>query len=148
MRRTARPRLSDWVKAAASVASARETAEGDGRGNEQGEGGEEEKGGLESRADAVELLGMVFQSPEEEGSAEHEERIRDDGSGDGGFHEQVFSGAQGRESDDEFGQIPEGGIEEAAHGIAGLRGNGLGGMTEEGGERDDGEDGEDEQQGV
>jgi len=90
------------------------------RGYQQRYSSQEEQAGLEPGADAVELLHVVFEAAEEERSAQHEQRIGNDGTGDGGLHQHVLPGVQGRQRDDQLGQVAQRGIEQAADSIAGF----------------------------
>jgi hypothetical protein len=59
-----------------------------------------------------------------------------------------LAGAQSRERNDQFRQIPQRGIEQAADRIPRLGRHGFGGVTEQGSQRHDGQDGQDEEKGV
>src|SRR5262245_16108861 len=60
----------------------------------------------------------------------------------------VLSGAQGRERDDQFGQVAQRGVQQTAHRIARLGRYGFRGVTQQRRERHDGQDGKHEQQRV
>ena len=120
----------------------------DGRGHQQGDGRQKQQASLQPGVHPVELLHVMLESAEEEGRAQHEQRVGDNGPGDGGLHQHVLPGAHGGERDDQFGQVPQRGVEQAADRIAGFGGHGFGGMTQEGSQRDDGQDREQEEQRV
>ncbi len=81
------------------------------RGHEQGDGGEKEQRRLEAGADAIELLQVMFETAEQEGAAEHEQRVGDDGAGDRGLDQQILPRLQGGQRYDEFGEISERGVQ-------------------------------------
>ncbi len=60
----------------------------------------------------------------------------------------MLPGVQRGERDDEFGQVSECGVEQAADRVARPGRHGFGGVTEQGGERNHGEDGQHEVQRV
>ncbi len=91
---------------------------------------------------------MVAQAPEQQAGAEHEQRIGNDGSCNGGLHQHVLAGAQCRDGDDQLCEVAEGGIQEPADGVAGLGGDGLSGVAEQGRQRHDGQHRQYEQQRV
>ena len=118
------------------------------RRNQQGDRSQEEQARLHAGADAVVFLDMIFESAEEKGRAQHEQRVGDDRAGEGRLHQHILPGAQGGERNDQFRQIPQRGIEQATDRIPGLGRHGFGGVTEQGGQRHDGQDGQYEEQRV
>ena len=67
-------------------------------------------------------------------------------AGDGRLHQHVLPCAQGRERDDQLGQVPQRGVEQPPHRIAGLGGHRLGGVAQQPRQGHDGQHGQDEQQ--
>ena len=104
----------------------------DSRGHQQGDGRQKQQAGLQPGVHPVELLHVMCESAEEKGRAQHEQRVGDNGPGDGGLHQHVLPDAHGGERDDQFGQVLQRGVEQAANRIAGFGGDGFGGMTQEG----------------
>ena len=103
---------------------------------------------MHAGADAVVFLDVIFESAEEKGRAQHEQRVGDDRAGQGRLHQHVLPGAQGGERNDQFRQIAQRGIEQATDRIPRLGRHGFGGVTEQGGERHDGQDGQYEEKRV
>ena len=120
----------------------------DRRRNQQGDRRQEQQARLHAGAGAVVFLDMIFESAEEKGRAQHEQRVGDDRAGKGCLDQHVLAGAQGRERNDQLGQIAQRGIEQATDRIARLGRHGFGGVTEQGGQRHDGQDGQHEEQRV
>ena len=118
------------------------------RRNQQRDRGQEQQARLHAGADAVVFLDVILEPAEEKRRAQHEQRVGDDRAGNGRLHQHVLPGAQGGERDDQFRQIPQRGIEQATDRIAGLGRHRLGGVTEQGRQRHDGQDGQHEQQRV
>ena len=121
---------------------------GDRRRDQQRDRGQEEQARLHAGADPVVLLDVVLESAEQKRRAQHEQRVGDDRAGDGRLHQHVFAGAQGGERDDQFGQVPQRGVEQPTRRVAGLGRDGLGGVTQQCGQWHDGEHGQHEQQRV
>jgi hypothetical protein len=103
----------------------------DGRWDEQGDGGEEQQSGLHAGSDPVELLGVELETAKEKGRAEHEQRVGDNGAGNGSLHQHVFPGTQGGQCDDQFRQVAKCGVEQTAHRIACFRRDRLRGVAEQ-----------------
>jgi hypothetical protein len=90
----------------------------------------------------------VAQASEEEGAAEREEAVADDGAGDRCFHEVEHAGPQRRDGDDELSHVAEGRVEKAADRVARPRRDVLGRLAEQARERHDGQDRQHEEQRV
>ena len=118
------------------------------RRNQQGDRRQEEQARLDAGADAVVFLDVIFESAEEQARAQHEQRVGDDRAGKGRLHQHILPGAQGGERNDQFRQVPQRGIEQATDRIPRLGRHRLGGVAEQGGERHDGQDGQDEEKRV
>ncbi len=114
---------------------------------EERDRGEKKQAGLKSRH-PVEFLPMVAQAAEEKAGAEHEEGVGRNRARDRRFHERVLPGLQRGNRNHQLRQVPKCGVEQTSDRISGLGGDGLCGMTEQGGERDDGQDRENEVQRV
>jgi hypothetical protein len=71
---------------------------------------------------------------------QHEQAVGDDRAGDGCLHQHRLAGAQRRERDDQFSQVSQRGVEQAADRIARLGRHRLGGMTQQHGQWHDRED--------
>ena len=143
MSSTARPTLNFWVNAAPHRVGFR-----DRRRNQQRDRGQEEQARLQAGADPVVFLHVVLESAEEKRRAQHEQRVGDNRAGDGRLHQHVLPGAQGGERDDQFGQVSQRGVEQAADRIARLGRHGFGGVTQQRRQRHDGQDGQHEEQRV
>ena len=72
----------------------------------------------------------------------------DNRAGDGCLHQSVLPGAQSGQCDDEFGQVSERGVEQATDRIAGLGRYGFGGVTQQHGQWNQGQNGQREKQRV
>ena len=144
MSSTARPTLNFWVNAAPAAESASETAEG----TKQRDRGQKEQARLQAGADPVVFLHVVLESAEQKRRAQHEQRVGDDRAGDGRLHQHVLPGAQRGQRDDQFGQVSQRGVEQAADRIARLGRHGFGGVTQQRGQRHDGQHGQHEKQRV
>ena len=120
----------------------------DRRRNQQRDRGQEQQAGLHAGADPVVFLHVVLEPAEQKRRAQHEQRVGDDRAGDGRLHQHVLPGAQRGERDDQFGQVSQRGVEQAADRIAGLGRHGFGGMTQQRGQRHDGQHGQHEEQRV
>ena len=99
-------------------------------------------------ADPVVFLHVVLESAEEKRRAQHEQRVGDDRAGDGRLHQHVLPGAQRGQRDDQFGQVAERGVEQAADRIARLGRHGFGGVTQQRRQRHDGQHRQHEEQRV
>ena len=84
--RTAEPTLNFCVKRRRAGVGF-----GDGRGNQQRDGGQEQQAGLQAGADAVVFLHVMLQPAEKKRRPEHEQRVGDDGAGDGRLDQHVFA---------------------------------------------------------
>ena len=102
--------------------------------------GEKQKTGLEPGTDPVELLLVMPEASDQKRTAEHEQRIGDNGTGDRCLHQQVLTSLQGGECDDEFRQIAKRGVEQAADRLPGPVGNRLRRSAEEHCQGNDGAD--------
>ena len=120
----------------------------DQRRQEQGDGGNEQQAGLKAGAEPVELLLVVSQASDQERTAEHEERVGDDRSGDGRLDQQILAGLQCGQRDDEFGQVAERRVQKSANSLSGSVGYRLRRPAEEHRKRDDRTDGKQEEDGV
>ena len=107
------------------------------RWDQQRNRSQEEEARLHARADPVELLHVVAHSAEEKRRAQHEQRVRDNRTSDGRFHQHVLPGAQGGERNDQFGQVSERGVEQPADRIARLSCDRFSRMTQQRGQRYD-----------
>jgi hypothetical protein len=103
---------------------------------------------LQTGADAVVVLCVVFQSAQEKRSPQQKQAVGDNRAGDRRLDEHVLSGAQRRQRDDQFGQFAKRRVEQPADRIAGLGRHRLGGVAQQRRERGDRQDGQDEQQRV
>jgi hypothetical protein len=81
-------------------------------------------------------------------SSQHEERVGDDRPGDGGLHQRVLPRRQRRERDHELGQVAERGVDETARRIACPFGHRFRREAQERRERNDGKNGQKEEQRV
>ena len=144
MSSTARPTLNFWVNAAPPP----ESASRDRRRNQQRDRGQEEQARLHAGADPVVFLHVMLESAEQKRRAQHEQRVGDNRAGDGRLHQHVLPGAQGGERDDQFGQVSQRGVEQAADRIARLGRHRFGGVTQQRRQRHDGQDGQHEKQRV
>jgi len=97
---------------------------------------------------AVEFLHVVFESAEQERRAQHKQGVGDNRPGDRRLHKHILAGPQGGECDDQFRQVSQGGVEQAADGITGFGRHRFGGMTQQRSQGHDGQDGQPEEQGV
>ena len=103
---------------------------GDRRRDQERDHGQKEQPGLQSGTDPVVFLRVVFDAAEKKRRPQHEQRVGDDRAGDGRLYQHRFlAGAQRRQRDDQFGQVPQCGIEQAADRITRLGRHGLGGTT-------------------
>ena len=144
MSSTASPTLNFWVNAARR----RGVGLRDRRRNQQRDRGQEEQARLQAGADPVVFLHVVLESAEQKRRAQHEQRVGDNRAGNGRLHQHVLPGAQGGERDDQFGQVSQRGVEQATDRIAGLGRHGFGGVTQQRGQRHDGQDRQHEEQRV
>ena len=120
----------------------------DRRRNHQGDRGQEQQTRLHAGAGPVVFLNVVLESAEQKRRAQHEQRVGDDRAGDGRLHQHVLPGAQSRQRDDQLGQVSQRGVEQATRRVAGLGRNRFGGVTQQRGQRHDGEHGQHEEQRV
>ena len=118
------------------------------RRNQQADRGQEQQARLHAGADAVEFLLVILETAKEQGDAQHEQRVGDDRAGNGRLHQHKLPGPQGGERNHQFRQVAERGVEQAANRITGLGRHGFGGVTEQGGQRHDGQDRQREEQRV
>ena len=118
------------------------------RRNQQRDRGQEEQSRLHAGADAVEFLLVVLESAQQKRRTQDEQRVGDNRAGNGRLHQRVLPGAQGGQRDDQFRQVSERGVQQAADRIAGLGGHGHGGEAQQHGQRHDGQDGQHEEQRV
>src|SRR5262249_35508171 len=126
----------------------REVKVGDRARGEQRDRRHQQQRRIKPPAGAVVILDVVVKAADQERSAEHKERIGDDGAGDRRLDERVLAGMKRGNRDDQLGEIAERGVEQSADGVAGFLGNGFGGAAEKRRERDDRENGEGEEQSV
>ena len=80
---------------------------------------------------------MVFEPAEQKRRAQHEQRVGEDRTGDGGFHKDILPGPQRRQRDEQLGEVAQGRIEQAADQVACLGGDRLRGAAEESRQRHD-----------
>ena len=113
---------------------------GQHRRHKQGDGGEEQQARLKSGAYPIELLLVMAQSTDQESSAEHEQRVAHNGSGNRRLDQEVLSGLQGSQRNDEFGQVAKCGVEQSANRFAGLVSDRFRRSAEQGCERNNGKD--------
>ena len=118
----------------------------DGRRHQQREGRQKQHGHLESRIAEAEALLVILQSAQEEGRARHEQHVGDDGADQRCLDEEILARLQGGNGDDQFGQVSQRRIEQPAHGIAGAGRHLFGGEAEHHGERNDGQNRQQEDQ--
>jgi hypothetical protein len=89
---------------------------------------------------------VVLEPSEEERHAQQEQHVGDDRARNRRLHQHVLPGAQGGERDDQFGQVPERGVEQPAHRVTGLGRHRLGGMAQQRRQGHDGQHGQNEEQ--
>jgi hypothetical protein len=116
------------------------------RRNQQRDRGQEKQARLQAGAAPVEFLHVVLEPAEQERRTQHEQCVGDNRAGNGRLDQHVLPGVQGGERDDQFGQVSQRGVEQAADRIARLGRHGFGGVTQQRRQRHDGEDGKHEQQ--
>ena len=143
MSRTARPTLNCLVERRRRGVGFR-----DRRRNQQRDRGKKEQPRLSAGAGPVVFLNVMLETAEQKRCAQHEQRIGDDRAGDGCLHQHVLPGAQGGQRDDQFGQVSQRGVKQAADRIARLGRDGFCGMTQQCGQRHDGQNGQHEKQRV
>ena len=97
---------------------------------------------------AIELLHMIFEATEQKRSSQHEQRIGDDCAGNRSLDQHIFPGAQCRQRNQQFSQIPKRRIEQTADQVAGPGGDRFRSETEQRGQGNDSDDGEQEQKRV
>ena len=117
------PALNLPVNPAAAGSPALDTAEGTSSAMD----GQEEQGRLQAGGGPVVFLHVVFEAAQQERRAEDKQGVGDDRARDGGFHQHVLPGTQRGDRYDQFGQVAERGVEQAANRIARLRRHRLGG---------------------
>ncbi len=119
-----------------------------GRGNQQADRREQQHLRLDAGVARVELLRVVLEAAQQEGRAEGEEAVAHDRAGQRRLHQVEHSRPQGRDADDELGHVAEGGVQESAHRVPGLRRDALGRPGKQGGQGDDRADREQEERRV
>ena len=144
MSSTDRPTLSFWVNAAPAAESASETAEGISSAIVA----RKSRPACRRALTRLYSCDVVLESAEQKRRAQHEQRVGDNRAGDGRLHQHVLPGAQGGQRDDQFGQVSQRGVEQAADRIARLGRHGFGGVTQQRRQRHDGQDGQHEEQRV
>ena len=144
MSSTDSPTLNFWVNAAAAAESACETAEGISSAIVA----RNSRPACRRALIAVVFLHVVLEPAEQERRAQHEQRVGDDRAGDGRLHQHVLPGAQGGERDDQFRQVAQRGVEQAADRIAGLGRHRFGGVAQQRRQRHDGQHRQHEEQRV
>lgn len=85
---------------------------------------------------------------DEEDHAEDEKEIGEDGAEEGRLDELELALDEGDDGDDQLGGVSESRVEETAEGLADAQGEFFGAEGEKAGEREDGEEGKDEDDGV
>ena len=136
MSSTASPMLNLFVNTAPDVESASAIADG----TRSAIVARKKQPGLQSGTYSVVFLRVVFDAAEEKRRPQHEQRVGDDRAGDRRLYQHCLPGTQRRQRDDQFGQVPQRGVEQAADRIARFGSDGLGGMTQQRGQRHDRED--------
>ncbi len=107
------------------------------RRDDQADGGKAERGRRHPRGRAVERLLLELQPAGNHRSAEDEQDIADDRSGDRGLDDADQTVRQRYQSDDQLGGVTEGRVQQAANPWTGARGEMLGGPPHPAGQRDD-----------
>jgi hypothetical protein len=83
---------------------------------------------------------MIAQAAEQEGGAQHEQRVGNDCARDRRLHQLILARMKCGHGDDQLGEVAERRIEQAADRIARLGSDGLGRMAEKCRQRHDGKD--------
>ena len=109
------------------------------RGHDQSDRAEEEHRRAEAGSRAIEALHRVAETADEGCSAEDEEHVADDRSGQRGLDEIGQPLTQGQDADDQLGGIAEGRVQQPADAATEMLGELLGGTPDEGGQGQDGE---------
>ena len=143
MSSTARPTLNCLVERRRRGVGFR-----DRRRNQQRDRGKKQQPRLSAGAGPVVFLHVMLETAEQKRCAQHEQRVGDNRTGNGRLHQHVLPGAQGGQRDDQFGQVSQRGVKQAADRIARLGRDGFCGMTEQCGQRHDGQNGQHEEQRV
>ena len=100
---------------------------GEYRGDQHRDCCEKEQAGLKPGGIAVVLPRVMGEAAEQKRGSEHEQRVRDDRPDDRSLHQDVLTGAQRGQRDQQLGQIAQSRVEQAADQIAGLGSHRLGG---------------------
>ena len=114
--------------------------------DDQPEDGDGQQDGAVDGVLAVELLRAVLEAARQDGYPQHEQQVADDRAGDGGLDQLEQAALDGEQGDDQLGCVAEGGVDQPADLGAGVRGQPLGAVADQPGQRDNAQGGQAEDQ--
>ena len=80
---------------------------------------------------------MMVETSEKKGCSEHEKGVGHNGARYRTFHQRIFTGAERRGRNDQFGQVSQRRVEQSTYGVAGFFRNSFCCVTQQSGKRHD-----------